>query len=267
MMQTSSDQALIANSSVNTPVSLLNNICNLVSVRLDSSNYVLWRFVISPLLKSHKLFKYLDGTTKAPTDVIRSEGQPDRVNPKYEKWYERDQSLFTLINATLSLMALSYVIGCKKSKEAWDKLEKHFSSLSRMHIVGLKTELQSIFKKETDSINQYVQRIKEIVNRLLAVSVVVDFEDLVIYKVNGLSSMYNVFKTSLQTRSQNPSFDELYVLMKTEETTLEKQLKLENANYVPHLAMATNFDSQGWGDWRGQGRGGRGRSNSGLNGG
>lgn len=138
-----------------------------------------------------------------------------------------------------------------------------------MHIVGLKTELQSIAKKATESIDQYVKRIKEIVNRLLAVSVVIDSEDLVIYTVNGLPQTYNVFKTSLRTRAQNPSFDELHVLMKTEETSLEKQMKLEEANSAPRLAMTTNFDSQGRGNWRGQGRGGRngGRSDSGRNGG
>lgn len=64
----------------------------------------------------------------------------------------------------------------------------------------------------------YVRRIKEIVNKLLVVSVVIDAKDLIIFTVNGLPSAYNVFKTSLCTRSQALTFDELHILIKTEES-------------------------------------------------
>lgn len=132
---------------------------------------MLWHFQISPLLKSHKLFKYVDGTIKAPPATLRVAGQspdePAPVNPEYEQWYERDQALITLINATLSQTALSHVIGCKTSKEVWDRLAKHFSSSTRTNIVGLKSELQSITKKPNESIDLYVQRINDVVNRWL----------------------------------------------------------------------------------------------------
>lgn len=141
-MDSSSSQSLISTSnSSNSSVSLLNNICNLVSVRLDSTNYVLWRFQISPLLKSHKLFKYVDGMIKAPKATLNVERQPEQINPEYEQWHERDQALTTLINATLTQTTLSYVIGCQTSKEVWDTLEKHFSSSNRSSIVSLKTDL------------------------------------------------------------------------------------------------------------------------------
>lgn len=249
-MTTTNEQALVPNSSsnLNPSVSLLNNICNLVYVRLDSTNYVLWRFQISPLLKSHKLYKYVDGSIEVPEAILRTEGQPPKVNPAYEQWYERDQALITLINATLTQTALSYVIGCKTAKEVWDKLEKHFSSSTRTNIVGLKTELQSVVKKSGESVDQYVQRVKDIVNRLAAVSVIIDSEDLIIYTVNGLPSAYNIFKTSLRTRSDKLTFDELHVLMKTEESAIEKQSKIEENNSAAHLAMAATFDSQGRGN-------------------
>lgn len=119
----------------------------------------------------------------------RIEGQPTKINPEYEEWYERDQALITLIiNATLTQTALSYVIGCKTSKEVWEKLMQHFSSSTWTNIVGLKTELQSIIKKPTETVYLYVQRVKDLVNRLATVSVVIDSEDLIIYTLNGLPS-------------------------------------------------------------------------------
>lgn len=73
---------------------------------------------------------------------------------------------------------------------------------------------------------------------------VIDFEDLVIYTVNGLPSTYNIFKTSLRTRSQTLTFDELHILMKAEETALEKQSKIDESVNSPNLAMTANLESQ-----------------------
>ncbi|MDV3194071.1 MAG: hypothetical protein Q8835_03430, partial [Sweet potato little leaf phytoplasma] len=63
-----------------------------------------------------------------------------------------------------------------------------FSSSTRTNIVGLKTELQSVSMKSGETVDVYVRRIKEIVNKLAAVSVIIDSEDLIIYTVNGLPS-------------------------------------------------------------------------------
>ncbi|MDV3193921.1 MAG: hypothetical protein Q8835_02540 [Sweet potato little leaf phytoplasma] len=87
-------------------------------------------------------------------------------NPKFDDWIAKDHALMTLINATLSPVALAYVVGCATSKEVWDALEKHYSSTSRTNVVNLKTDLQSISKKSSESIDEYIKRIKEIKDRL-----------------------------------------------------------------------------------------------------
>lgn len=217
---------------------------NLITVRLDSSNYALWNFQLSPLLCVHKLFGYLDGSISAPKKEIIVDGV-STPNPTYEAQFEKDQTLITLINATVSPPAIAYAIGCSTSQQIWSKLRKHFSSSTRLHIVGLKSDLQSITKLPTKSINAYVQRIKDIVNKLVAVSIVVDQEDLAIYALNRLPFSYNVFKTTVHTRSQNLTFEELHVLMIFEERDLEQQVKFEISS--PPLAMVAtaNFMNSG----------------------
>lgn len=113
------------------PIFLLSNICNLVSIRLDSSNFVLWKFQLTSILKAHKLFGFVDGSLPAPSKVLLRESPegsatssdavadptPPPPNPKYDDWIAKDHALMTLINATLSLAALAYVVGCSTSKE------------------------------------------------------------------------------------------------------------------------------------------------------
>ncbi|MDV3183810.1 MAG: hypothetical protein Q8847_02470 [Sweet potato little leaf phytoplasma] len=151
----------------------------------------------------------------------------------------KDRALITLINATSSPSALAYTIGCTTSQQVWSRLEKHFSSSSRSHIVGLKSDLRSISYLPTETINAFVQRIKDIMNKLAVVLVVIDQEDVAIYALNGLPSASNVFKTTVCTRSQNLSFEELHVLMSSKEHALEQQVKNEVSSQS--LAMTANF--------------------------
>lgn len=93
-------------------------------------------------------------------------------------------------------------------------------TLSRSHIIQLKTQLQSI-KKGAQSISEFIQRIKTIFDNLTATSCLVDDEDLIIHTLNGLPPKYGPFKISIQTRSSPISIGELHVLLPCEELNIE----------------------------------------------
>lgn len=215
---------------------------------------------VSNLSYTDKLFGYIDGNIEAPNPIIRSTTDPPQVNPDYEQWHTKDQALITLINATLTQTALAYVVRCLTFREVWLKLEKHFSSSRRTNIVGLKSELQNISQKSIEFVDAYVQCIKDIFNLLAVVYVVINQEDLVIYAINGLPSTFNVFKTSLRTQSQYLTFEELHVLISSEERVIEQQIKADESS-VPTLAMLANFSHfSNHGGGKGRGAGGRGRN-------
>lgn len=78
---------------------LLTNIWSLVFFRLDPSNCVLWEYHIFPILEAHKLFKYIDGMI-TPINLTIHIAYQTQVTLEYESWYEKDQTLITLVNAT-----------------------------------------------------------------------------------------------------------------------------------------------------------------------
>ena len=110
----------------------------------------------------------------------------------------------TLINATLSPSALAHVVGYQNSKDVWNALERRFSSQSRSNILELKTKLQTI-SKGSDSIDSYIQRIKELKDNLASVSMIVDDEIILIYTLNGLPPEFSAFRTSIHARSEGLS--------------------------------------------------------------
>ena len=90
-----------------------------------------------------------------------------------------------MISATLSQSTLSLVIGQKSTKGVWDSLERHYTSLSRSNVLGLKKDLNNI-KKNTDSINVYMQKIKECKNKLEAIGVIMEDKELLHIVLDGL---------------------------------------------------------------------------------
>uniref|UniRef100_A0A0A0L1J8 Retrotransposon Copia-like N-terminal domain-containing protein n=1 Tax=Cucumis sativus TaxID=3659 RepID=A0A0A0L1J8_CUCSA len=64
---------------------LLSNICNLVPIRLDSMNYVLWKYQVSSFLKAHSLFGHIDDSLPCPPKKLSSStaGTNPEINPEY----------------------------------------------------------------------------------------------------------------------------------------------------------------------------------------
>ena len=138
-----------------TPMILLSNITNLVSVKLDQTNYMLWKFQITSTLKAYKLLNVVDGSYPCPEMYNRDTNGNPILNSDFIQWDTKDQALISMICATLSPSALALVIGQKSAKGVWDTLEKRFTSLSRSNVLSLKRDLNSI-KKNNDSINIYM---------------------------------------------------------------------------------------------------------------
>uniref|UniRef100_A0A2N9HGM7 CCHC-type domain-containing protein n=1 Tax=Fagus sylvatica TaxID=28930 RepID=A0A2N9HGM7_FAGSY len=92
-----------------TPILLLKD---LVSVKLDATNYVIWKYQILSIFESYSLLDMVDGTSSPPAQYLAdANGESSLcVNPLYKQWKARDQALKTLINATLSPSAITLVI-------------------------------------------------------------------------------------------------------------------------------------------------------------
>jgi hypothetical protein len=124
---------------------------DLVSVKLDATNYVLWKYQIVSIFESYSLLDMIDGTASPPAQYLAdANGESSlNVNPLYKQWKARDQALKTLINATLSPSAITLVIGQSTAQGVWQALERRYTSLSRTHVLSLKGELDRVKKSNT----------------------------------------------------------------------------------------------------------------------
>ncbi len=165
---------------------LLSNISNLVSVKLDQSNYVLWKYQITSILKAYAILSFVDGTQLCPPQFVTNSEGTLQENPLYQLWISRDQGLLTLINSTLSSTALSLVVGQTTAHGVWSILEKCYTSASHSNILNLKMDLHNIKKETNDSVNTFQQKVKDARDCLAAVGVQIDNEEILHIVLKGL---------------------------------------------------------------------------------
>ena len=114
------------------------------------------------------------------------------------------------------------VVGKNTSQEVWNTLEERFSSTTRSNVLNLKLELQSIKKGGNESITAFLQRIKTVRDKLSAVGVPSDHEELIHVILKRLPKEYAPFASAIRTRDGVLSLEKLSVLLQTEEQSLNE---------------------------------------------
>uniref|UniRef100_A0A2N9INQ5 Retrotransposon Copia-like N-terminal domain-containing protein n=1 Tax=Fagus sylvatica TaxID=28930 RepID=A0A2N9INQ5_FAGSY len=194
-MESSTTSAAATNQS---SLSLLNNMSNLMSTKLDSTNYMIWKLQISTILDAYSVIDHLDGSTTQPRQVLVIETGIQSVNPAFLIWQRRDKALLSLLYSTLSSPVLTTVVGLSTSQEVWDKLEERFTCTARANVLNLKLELQSIKKVGVHS----------------------DHEELLHVILKGLPKEYAPFASAIRTRDGILSLEKLSILLQTEEQSI-----------------------------------------------
>uniref|UniRef100_A0A2N9IMV8 Reverse transcriptase Ty1/copia-type domain-containing protein n=1 Tax=Fagus sylvatica TaxID=28930 RepID=A0A2N9IMV8_FAGSY len=239
------------------PLLLLNNMSNLMSIKLDSMNYMLWKLQISAILDAYSMIEHLDGSTQQPRQFIINEDGDQTLNPAFLIWRKKDKALLTLLLSTLSSPILAMVVGSTTSQEVWNRLEEKFTCTARANVLNLKLELQGI-KKGNESINSYLQRIKNTRDKLSVVGVLVDNEELLHMILKGLSKEFAPFASAIRTRDDSISFEKLSVLLQTEEQSMavasDSFTNSALAMFVSNNHKPNNGFNGGQGYNRGRGR-------------
>jgi hypothetical protein len=206
---------------IQAPLLLLSNMANLMSIKLDSTNFIVWKHQLSSILKAYSMIDFVDGTVPSPSRfLVNPEGNlTTTVNPEFQIWNIRDQALLTLINSTLSQPVLSMVVGQNSAQSVWKTLEHRFTSTSRANVLNLKIELHNL-KKGSETVSSNLQKVKNTRDKLIVVGTLIDNEEMLHIILKGLPKEYGPFCSAIRTRNEPVSFEEIMVLLQTEEQSI-----------------------------------------------
>lgn len=107
----------------------MNTILHLITNRLSSSNYLLWKNQMIPLLTYQNLLGHVDGTLPAPDPVILT-AEKFMPNPAFTAWISADQRAIILLQASLTEEAFYEIVGLSTARQIWVALDEAYSHSS-----------------------------------------------------------------------------------------------------------------------------------------
>ena len=127
-----------------------------------------------------------------------------------------------MISHNVSNSMVGHIQKLETAKDAWNALERLYSTNTRARKLQLKNELNNMKKECSMSVNDYVLKIKEVFDALGSIGAPIDDDDLVSAVLNGLKDddKWKHFATSVYVRENLPNFDDLISLMIIEERSI-----------------------------------------------
>ncbi|KAK1408451.1 hypothetical protein QVD17_40235 [Tagetes erecta] len=180
------------------------------SLKLNATNYLGWKTQIEALLHGLDLYKYIDGSYPSPKPTVNAEGVAT-PHEEYPKWFRQDRLLFGALVGSLSPTIVSLIRNATSSHEAWKILSNTYASPSRGHIKQLQYRLKQLSKTTDQSITEYMQSVKTLVDELNILGKSMDTEDITDIVINGLDQKsYKPIIEAIHARDTAISFHELH---------------------------------------------------------
>uniref|UniRef100_A0A803NSD8 Uncharacterized protein n=1 Tax=Cannabis sativa TaxID=3483 RepID=A0A803NSD8_CANSA len=130
--------------------------------------------------------------------------------------------------------------GCDTTSQICITLKEYCTTLNRANIGQYRTLLRNA--KMQGSLGDYLLKIKRLVNLLASIGHMISPSEHIEAIFNGLTSDYNVFITSVNTRTDTYSVVEIEALLMTQEVRLEKSAqKLDISKPETNLAHTKPF--------------------------
>ena len=77
------------------PLVLLSNMSNLMSLKLNSFNYIIWKLRLTTILNAYLMIDHIDGLVQKPSQFLVdiAGNLTTRANPSYVSWKKHDKAL------------------------------------------------------------------------------------------------------------------------------------------------------------------------------
>ena len=177
--------------------------------------------MLSCLSSKAKIFYgYIDGSIKSPPLTITSNEDADKIvsqNLDWLQWHMRDQLVLSILNSFFTVDIIVHVVKCLTARKLWLTLENMFNSKAHGRSLALHLQLHTL-KKGSMPVIEYFQKFTKLVT---AISKPLDDDDITLFLLGGLNSEFDSFVTSVKTRVDPISIDDLYSHLLAHEARLE----------------------------------------------
>ncbi|CAF1744189.1 unnamed protein product, partial [Brassica napus] len=242
------------------------SISQCVTLKLSSSNYLLWKTQFESFLSNQSLLGYLDGSTPRPSPTLTTRDRDavtEESNPEFAKWVRRDQLVMSWLFGSLTEEALRSVYGLHSAQEVWFSLGKKYNRVSATRKLDLQRKLQGMTKGQK-FMTEYLGEVKGVCDQLDSIGCSITEQEMIYGALSGLGKEYESICTVIEHSMDSVpqmSFEDAVFKLVVFDDKLQKFNQAPEVN--PHLAFHTGrgYNTRGRGSYNYHG-GYRGRSNN-----
>ncbi|KAL4563108.1 hypothetical protein LXL04_027141 [Taraxacum kok-saghyz] len=204
-----------------------------ISIKLDCTNYSLWRTTIISALECFDLDSFILNPSPPPETIpappADGEEQPAAVigatipNPDFVTWKKKDRFVLLWLKSTLTERSLASVARSTSARQASLTLDRTFQAQTRAQRMGLKNQLQTLTKGASTMID-YIDQKRQIADALAENLTPIADEVLIGYILNGLDSSCSSFASAFLMHSESTTVDDLVGLLLQEEARIDADL-------------------------------------------
>ena len=199
------------------------------TVRLDRTNFILWRALILPNFAGAGLHGYLDGTVAAPPRTL-TEGQGDAArivpNPAYTAWWTQDQRVLGLLLGAMEPSIAAQLTRHQTAAGVWTAVHTMYGAQNRANVRHVRRQLQSLRKNDA-SASSYMDKIKELADMMSAAGSPLSDDELVDQMLTGLGPEFNPVAAALGVNNAAMPLAEFYSLVLSYESLMAGQTQTD----------------------------------------
>jgi len=225
---------------------------------LNGSNYILWAQEMSSFLRGRKLWRYVTGNLREPSQAV--EEDDDTFAGRLEEWESKNHQILTWFRNT-SIPSIKLQFGrLNTAKEAWDLLAGRYSTSDIAHQYQLLGNLHRMRQETGQSINDFLSSMHAIWDQLALYEPTwdstIDARKFAEYRdrmrvmqfLMALNDEYEPVRASLLHRDPLPHLEVVVSELLTEETRLAT-LKAQRATPLVSTPIDAVLATSGSSSW------------------
>lgn len=235
------------------------------------SNYAIWSFKVSTILKGERLWRVVNPSTPLTSSTSTSDVGESSVATAAATAQERAAASSTvevldleelkhkavrIIATSVKDSLLPHIMHLSEPREMWIKLRDLYESKSTNRRLTLKSQLYSLQMSDKMSIDEHLRNVSSLIGQLANINVLVPDDELVDRVLTSLPSNWSIFRQLVSARENPISFSELESLLLQEDGI---RSRLKNREEVEEALSANEINYVGRKEKGGRSNRGRGR--------
>lgn len=232
-----------------------------VTLKISSSNYLLWKTQFESFLASQSLLGFISGSSPRPSPTVsirNGDVVTEEANLNFTKWLRKDQLVMAWLFGSLTEEALHSVYGLHSAQEVWFSLGKKYNRIAATRKLDLQRKLQGM-SKNLKTMAEYLGDVKSVCDQLDFIGFPVTEPEMIYGALSGLGKEYEsictVIENSIDSLSDMTFEDDVFKLINFDDK-LQSQNQASADVVTPHQTFHAGRGYSNRGRGYNSGRGG-----------